>query len=160
MSTRWRVMRCRSRSIGPSNTSNLTSYAISLRSSRRLFHRLVDKCTCKQVCPAGSFVRGSQRRAYSGAVQRPRFSGPSSVGRSAGSGTVSEPHSRSDVDHRGLRDLAGAPGPRVQQALELGAVTDEILVALLDRPEVLDHRIGQCLLELGVAAGSIGRLEL
>src|SRR5581483_683063 len=92
-----------------------------------------------------------------------RSNGPANTSRSSSRSAIrivgrlltgpdrSDAHRLPDVDHRLRGDRASLLGPDGQDSLELGFVAAELLIALTDRRQILDHGVGHGLLEGAVA---------
>src|SRR3712207_5074847 len=138
MSTRCFVMRCRSRSIGPSKTSSLTSYPPS---------GPPEKSICRQIYTA------SGRPAYS--TGRPRVRRYFRLELSA-----VEADPLSHLDDRLLGLGAGSLRPALEEARQLGPVPHELVVPGADGSESLDQHVGEGLLEVAVAGTLEALLDL
>ena len=125
------------------------------------------------LAAVGHPVRRLHRSRYGpltvdGLALRPsggRSPAPRSTGFGAGCAESTRPleaHEAHALVHRlerGRGGRAGLVGPGAEQADELGWIVAERVVALLDRLEQLDDRLGDVALELPVAAAVVARLD-
>src|SRR6185437_7059731 len=82
------------------------------------------------------------------------------VGRLLPGSDRSDPHRLANVDHRLGGDGARLLSPGGKNPLELTFVSPELLVALPNRGQILDHGVGHGLLEGAVAGAVERRLDL